>query len=140
LLRGMGGKAGSAGAGSKGGALTGGAGMLEGCGALGSTPPLAVPPVSWRTTVPGALPVAPAAGVNVSVPLALMAGPAEKRATLLLLVIWKVTVCHHSLAGPGEMAVAQPPSVCGPEPSRTVASGPLVNVGGWLTGLTVMRN
>src|SRR6516165_1755072 len=87
-----------------------------------------------------ALPLAPAAGVNVSVPSALMAGPAENRAALLLLVIWKVTVCHRSFAGPAEMAGAQPANVCGPEPSRTVLLGPAVNVGGWLTGLTVMRN
>src|SRR6516162_4572228 len=113
--------------------------MLKVCGPLVSTPPLAVPPLSWSTTAMLALPLAPAAGVNVSVPLAPMVGPAANRAALLLLVTRKVSVCHDSLAAPGEMAVAQPANVWGPEFSKTVSLGPAVNVGGWLTGLTVMR-
>ena len=44
------------------------------CGPLVSSPPLAVPPSSWMTTVTVAVPKASAAGVKVSVPSAATAG------------------------------------------------------------------
>jgi hypothetical protein len=61
------------------------------CAALVATPLLAVPPESCIVTVTVALPLAFAAGVNVSVPLALIDGWALKRA-LLLFVTVKLTV------------------------------------------------
>ena len=54
---------------------------------LVSTPPLAVPPLSWATTVTVALPKALAAGVKVSVPLVLIAGWALKRLLLLFVTV-----------------------------------------------------
>ena len=60
------------------------------CGALVSTPPLAVPPLSMAVTVtvatPGVLP-----GVKVSVPSLAIAGWVVKRA-LLLLLTWNASV------------------------------------------------
>src|SRR5437764_311703 len=62
------------------------------CAALVSLPPLAVPPLSFRTIVIVELPLAFGAGVNVRVPLAEIAGCVENRALLLLLVTLKVRV------------------------------------------------
>ena len=82
-------------------------------------------------------PKAFAAGVYVSVPLGLTAGPAAKREGLELLSTTKVSVCADSLAGPAEIAVAQPEALCAPESSSTVWSAPLLKLGASLTGLTV---
>ena len=46
--------------------------------ALVSSPPLAMPPLSWSETVTVDVPFAFAAGVNDSVPPGLIAGPVEK--------------------------------------------------------------
>ena len=86
-----------------------------------------------------ALPLALAAGVNVSVPLDATAGPAANSALLLLPVTSKVTVCPTSLT-PGLMPVAQPATVCAPLSSRTVWSAPLVNDGASLTALISIVN
>src|SRR3954469_7395522 len=75
------------------------------CAALVSTPPLAVPPLSCAVTVTVADPVAPAADVKVSVPVADTAGWAENSAVLLL-VTMKFTVCALSLDAPALIAVA----------------------------------
>ena len=48
--------------------------IVKVCVALVSTPPLAVPPLSWIVTVTVAVPTAFAAGVKVSVPVGLTAG------------------------------------------------------------------
>ena len=71
-----------------------------------STPPLAVPPLSFRVTVMVAEPLASGAGVKVRVPPAVMAGCALKRAVLLALTV-KVRVWLDSFAGPALMFVAQ---------------------------------
>jgi hypothetical protein len=78
--------------------------MTKVCAALVSTPPLAVPPESCIVTDTVAVPFAFAAGVKVSVPLALIAGCTLKRA-LLLFVTVKLTVCVDSSAGPELMAL-----------------------------------
>src|SRR4030095_1074260 len=57
-----------------------------------STPPLAVPPLSFKATVMTADPFALATDVKVSVPLESIAGPAENNAEFVLPVIWKVNV------------------------------------------------
>src|SRR5436190_911221 len=71
-----------------------------------STPPLAVPPLSERNTVTVAEPKAFGAGVNVSVPLALIEGPLAKSDGLLFETMLNVSVCDDSLAGPALIAVA----------------------------------
>src|SRR5262249_9296096 len=86
--------------------VTGVAAVGKVCGALGSTPPLAVPPSSCATTVTIALPKASGAGVKVSLPVASTAGCALNR-PLLSLVTLKLTVWPLSSAGPGLTAVAQ---------------------------------
>ena len=58
---------------------------------LVATPPFAVPPESWAVTVTVASPTTFKAGVKVSVPLALIAGWALKRA-LLVFVTLRLTV------------------------------------------------
>ena len=54
---------------------------------LVSTPPPAVPPLSWATTVTVAVPKALAAGVKVSVPFVPMAGWALKRLLLSFVTV-----------------------------------------------------
>ena len=93
------------------------------CTALVSTPPLAVPPLSWIWTETVALPFASAAGVYVSVPLAAIAGWLENR-PLLLFDTMKSTTWVDSLAGPLLIAVAQPTTVCAPPSSFTVCRRP----------------
>ncbi len=88
--------------------------MSNVCVALVSTPPLAVPPLSWMRRVIWANPVCPAATVKVSVPSALTAGCVEKRPVLVLPVTSKVRIWPDSLAGPLLMAVAQPDDGVGP--------------------------
>src|SRR5687768_5638923 len=97
------------------------------------------PPLSCSCTETVATPLAFAAGVNVSVPLDEIAGCTENR-LLLLLLTRNVNVCVLSLAGPGEMPVAQLETICGPASSPTTTSGPPVNTGGSLTALTVNTN
>src|SRR5579872_985812 len=103
--------------------------MLKVCGALVSTPPLEVPPLSCSVMVIAAVPFAFAAVVNVTTPVGLIDGPAEKSAGLVLPVTLKCTVWPDSLAGPGLIAVAQGFTVCGPASSSTVISAPLVKLG-----------
>ena len=104
-----------------------------------SAPPSAVPPSSWAVIVTCAVPCAPDAGVNVSVPPGLTAGWAANSELLSLLVV-KAIACDDSSAGPGVMCVAQPPTVCAGSSSRTVRSAPAVNVGASLTDVMVMVN
>jgi hypothetical protein len=66
--------------------------MVKVTGSEVFTPPRAVPPLSLSTAVMSALPLAFAAGVNLSVPLAAMEGLALKRAGLVLFVTWKASV------------------------------------------------
>src|SRR5438132_1067432 len=89
------------------------------CGALASTPPFAVPPLSCNCTVTVAGPFAFAAAVKVSVPLAATAGCAENSA-LLLFVTMKLSACADSSGGPALIAAAQPTTVCVPASSSTV--------------------
>ncbi len=84
-----------------------------------SSPPFAVPPLSRRTSVTVADPVALAAGVKVSVPLAATAGPAEKSAALVLSVIANVSVWPLSSAGPVDRFVAQAATDWAPASSFT---------------------
>src|SRR5262245_32186905 len=91
---------------SSGASLMGLTVMMEVCGALVSTPPLKVPPSSFRMMVRVAAPFAFSAGVYVNVPVAEMAGAAANKAGLLLLII-KVSACADSFAGPGLMLLAQ---------------------------------
>jgi len=70
------------------------------------------------------------------VPDELTAGWTEKRA-LLLFRVTKLTVWPDSLAGPGEIAVAQLGTDWAPESCITVWSAPLVNEGASFTGFTV---
>ena len=58
---------------------------------LSSTPPLAVPPSSTAFSVIVAVPLAPAAGVYVSVPVGDTAGPAENSAVLVFALMLKLT-------------------------------------------------
>src|SRR5579872_7263091 len=113
--------------------------MTKVCGALVSTPPFAVPPLSLSTMVMVAEPLLFVAGVYVSVPVGLMDGPAENNPGLVLPVTWNVTVCADSSAGPVLIAVAQPLTVCAPEFSSTVWSAPLVKLGGSLTAVIVIE-
>ena len=59
--------------------------------ALVSSPPFAVPPLSWRKTLTVADPFSLAAGVKVRVPAELIAGAAENR-LLLLFETWNEAV------------------------------------------------
>ena len=106
--------------------------------ALVSTPPLAVPPLSFMLTVMVATPGWLAAGVKVSVPLGLIAGPALNIAGLLLLTTWKVTVCAASSAGPVLIAVAQGVTVCAVAFCNTLTSAPLTKLGASLTAVTLI--
>jgi hypothetical protein len=103
--------------------------MVNVCAVELSTPPLAVPPLSFSTTVIVAVPLAFVAEVKVSVPLAAMAGAAENKAAFVLPVTWNVSVWAASSAGPAESAVAQPAMLCAPQSSLTVTFVPLVKVG-----------
>src|SRR5437016_10252964 len=67
-----------------------------------------------------------------------MAVPALNRPALVLPVTMNEIVWPASLGGPTEMLVAQLATDCAPASSRTVWSGPLVKLGGSLTGLTVI--
>ena len=73
-----------------------------------STPPLAVPPLSWAMTVTVALPLAFAAGVKVSVPPALRVGWLLKSAVLLLFTTRLVMLWLDSLAGPVVKVASEP--------------------------------
>ena len=105
--------------------------------ALLSMPPLTIPPSSWMLSVIAAEPFASAAGVKVSVPMALTAGAALNRAGFVLPTMLKCTVWLDSF-GPGLMKLAQPSRVCGPASSLTVWSAPLTKLGASLIGLTVI--
>ena len=85
-----------------------------------STPPFAVPPLSWSASVIVAVPLVLAAGVYVSVPVGDTAGPALKSDGFVLPVMLNVRVCADSLAGPELMAIAQGVTVCGPAFSSTI--------------------
>ena len=108
--------------------------------ALVSSPPLAMPPLSWSSIVIVALPTPAAAGVNVSVPVGPTAGWTAKSALSVLFVTENATVWADSFAGPSLIAVAQPGIECAPEFSRTVWFAPLVKDGGSLTAVTVIVN
>src|ERR1044072_50507 len=105
--------------------------------ALVSTPPLAVPPSSWIWTETVAEPLALAAGVKESVPLAPTAGWLENRPVLSLETM-KLTVWPLSLAGPLEIEVAQPEMLWAAASSFTVWFAPLTKLGTSFTGFTVM--
>src|SRR5712664_4686446 len=113
--------------------------MINGFGALVSTPPFATPPWSCSCTVTVAAPIAPAAGVKVSAPVADTAGCAENSAVLVV-VTMKFSVCPLSSAGPALMLVAQPATVFAPESCGTVWSAPLVKLGASFTAVTLMVN
>ncbi len=66
--------------------------MVKLCGAEVSTPPLAVPPLSCRSSVIVAVPKLFTAGVKVSTPVGEIDGAAEKRPGLVSPVTLKVTV------------------------------------------------
>ena len=78
--------------------------------ALRSKPAKFVPPLSSAYTSTSAVPTASAAGVKLSVPAVLIAGPSENRFVLLLLST-KLTTCDDSLAGPAKISVANPATV-----------------------------
>ncbi len=112
--------------------------IVKVCGALVSTPPKAVPPLSCATTVTVAEPFAFVAGVKVSVPLDAMAG-CVRNSALLSFVTAKVTTWPDSFAGPGEMPVRKLAVVLAPESSSTVTLLALsVKLGAWFTGTMVM--
>ena len=69
-----------------------------------------MPPLSCAYTSTNAVPTASAAGVKVSSPAVLIAGPSENRFALLLLST-KLTTCEDSLAGPAEISVTNPATV-----------------------------
>ena len=103
-----------------------------------STPPLAVPPLSFSRRVIVAEPLASAAGVKLRSPVdGSTAGPALNRAVLVLFVTVKARVWPLSSAGPLEMALAQPGKVWAPASSSTVLSGPLLKDGASLTAVTL---
>ena len=52
----------------------------------------------------------------------------------------EVSVCPASFAGPAEIPVAQPATVCAPASSKTVWFAPFVNDGASFTGVTVIVN
>ena len=66
--------------------------MMKLCVAEVSTPPLAVPPLSWMLIVIVAVPFAFAAGVYVSVPVALTAGATANRAGFVFPTMLKWTI------------------------------------------------
>src|SRR5688572_30791968 len=102
-----------------------------------STPPLLVPPLSCNRTVTSAVPAAPAAWVNVSVPAVLIAGPTANRAGLSV-VTRKIAGCGSP--GPAEMPVAQPATVRASEPTAYARSAPFVNDGASLIGANDAAN
>src|ERR1700760_1596511 len=67
-----------------------------------------------------------------------MAGAAANSPGLLSPVTTKSTVWPDSSAGPGEIAVANPATVCGPASSATVWFAPALKVGASLTGVTLI--
>ena len=75
-----------------GASLTGVTIIVKLTGADVSTPPFAVPPLSFRTAVMVALPEAFAAGANESVPSAAIVGATPNNAGLVLLVTVKASV------------------------------------------------
>src|SRR5258705_545642 len=91
--------------------FTGVTAMVNVCGALVSSPTLAVPPPSDSITLTVATPVALAASVYVRVAWAARGGWPLKRA-LLLFVTLKVTDCPDSSAGPALIDVAQLGMLC----------------------------
>jgi len=109
-------------------------------GAEVSTPPFAVPPLSWSATVMSAEPNAFAVGVNVSTPVALIAGATLKSAAFVLPVTLNVSVWPSSNGeGPLLIAVAQA-ALYAPESSLTVTGPPVVNDGASLMSVTLMSN
>ncbi len=123
----------------EGASLTAVTAIVNVCSPEVSAPPFAVPPSSEDRIVTVASPLALAAGVKVSVPLAATAGPAAKRAAFVLPVTENDTVCALS-PGPALMPVAQPATDAAPESSSTVRSAPFVNDGASFTLVTVMSN
>src|SRR5438046_1508693 len=113
--------------------------MLNCCTADVSTPPFAVPPLSWICTETIAVPNASGAEVNVKLPLASTAGCALKSA-LLLFVTLNVSVCPDSSAGPLLTALSQPSTVCSAPSSFSPSSSPSITLGASLTALTVITN
>src|SRR5207248_2801445 len=80
---------------------------------------------------------APTAGVNFSVPVAgSMVGCTANSSGLSADTV-KVRVWPASSAGPRDMVVAQPVTLCAPASDATVTFGPPVNDGASLTGATV---
>src|SRR5207245_5420600 len=100
--------------------------MVNVCGGDVSTPPLAVPPMSFRTSVTTEDPDVFGLGVNVSVPFELSSGPIENSPGFVKSVTLKFTVCPDSSGGPGEIAVAQLLIVWSGAFSLTTISGPFV--------------
>src|ERR1044071_3379121 len=84
-----------------------------------------------------ALPVAPTAGVNVSVPLLLIAGPDAKSAVFVFAVTSNVSTCPVSF-GPALMLVAQFACEYAPPLLSTTTLPPPVNDGASFTAFTVM--
>ena len=66
------------------------------------------------------------------------AGPALNSVGLVLLVIWKFTVCPPSPGPPGEMLVAKLPTDCPPASSSDVCEALSEKLGASLTSVTVM--
>ena len=114
--------------------------IVKDCGAEVSTPPIAVPPLSWATRVIVALPLAFAAGVKVRTPADETAGAVVKSAALVLPVTTKITTWPASSAGPGLMPVAQPTNVCAPLSSSTVTAGPATKDGAWFGPLRTLSD
>src|SRR4029079_17862057 len=96
----------------------------------------AVPPVSLIRTVTLARPTTAAVGVNVSVPLAAIAGAAEKSPALSLVTV-KLRACAASSGGPALRFVAHATNVCAALFFGTDLFGPLVKLGASLTLVTV---
>jgi hypothetical protein len=78
-----------------------------------------------------------AVGVKLNMPFVEIEGSTENRFELLLLTM-NTTLCVDSFAGPGLIAAAQFVIFVAPLFSNTVSFGPIVNVGGWFTGITVI--
>jgi hypothetical protein len=89
------------------------------CGALVFTPPLATPPLSLMLTETVAFPFAFGAGVKASLPAAFTAGCPENR-VVLSFVTRKLSVCVDSFAGPLLRLVAHPTTKRCPESSFTI--------------------
>src|SRR5262245_51555956 len=113
--------------------------MTKLCVGLESTPPLAVPPLSFATSVLVAVPLAFAAEVYESVPADETAGPAENRLWFVLFVTTNDTVWPDSF-GPALIAVAQFGTLCAPASSFTVWSAPFVKLGASFTPVTWIWN